>query len=67
MTIKSEEKTSGAEYGDLDCQGLNFVPPDCTSWFLDKEEYGPVNVFNALEGLFSMLTFQDPPLQEALD
>ena len=49
------------------CRGLTFVPPDCASWLLWREADGPLNVFEALPGLFPLLTGQEPPFEEAID
>ena len=31
------------------------------------EEDGPINIFAALKGLFTMLTVREPPFEDALD
>ena len=60
-------KSAGTEYVDLACQGLMFIPPDCASWLLWREMDGPLNIFEALTGLFPLLTGQETPFEEALD
>ena len=49
-------KAEGKYYIDLDFQGLAFVPSDCAAWLLGREADGPSNVFEALAGLFPILT-----------
>ena len=58
---------AGTEYVDLACRGLTFVPLDCASWLLWREADGPINVFEASTGLFTLLTGQEPPFEEALN
>ena len=53
---KRAVKLAGTEYVDLDFQGLKFDPPDCASWILRREADGPLNVFEALTGMFPLLT-----------
>ena len=60
-------KTAGTEYADLACRGLTFAPPDCATWLLWKEADGPINIFKASEGLFPLITGQEPPFKEALE
>ena len=49
-------KTTGTEYSEFDFRGLTSVPPDFASWMLQREADGPLNIFEALKGLFSLLT-----------
>ena len=58
MPCKRMGKTDEAEYLDLACRGLTFVPLDCTYWLLEMEEDGHLNVHTELRGLFPMLTGQ---------
>ena len=46
---------------------VDIFPPDCASWILRREVVGPINVFEALTGLFPLLTGREPPFEEALD
>ena len=64
---KRAAKSAGTEYVDLACGGLTFVPPDCASWLIWREADRTLNVFKALTGLFSLLTGQEPPFEEAID
>ena len=56
MPCERAGKTDGVEYIDLAYRGLNFAPPDCASWLLDREEDRPINIFATSKGLFPMLT-----------
>ena len=60
-------KTAGTEYADLACRGLTFAPPDCATWLLWKEADGPINIFKASEGLFPLITGQEPTSKEDLN
>ena len=42
-------------------------PLDCASWLLKMLEYGPLNILSTSKGLFTILTVQEPPFEEALD
>ena len=64
---KRDMKSVGTDYVDLAFRGLMFVPLDCTYWLLRKEADGPLNVFEALTGLFPLLTVREPPFEEALE
>ena len=66
-SCEREVKTAGEEYIDLAFQGLTFVPTDCEAWIIQREANGPLNMFEALKGLFPLLTGRDPPFGEALD
>ena len=59
---------AGSEYLYLACQGLAFTPPpECASWFLEMEEYEPLNIYKLSSSLSPMLTSLDPPFKDALD
>ena len=49
-------KSTGTEYVELDFRGLNFVPPDCAYWILQREVDRPLNVFEMSPGLFPLIT-----------
>ena len=67
MQCKRVGKTAGLEYLDLACQMLTFIHLDYTSWLLDTDEDGPLNVLSIFKGLFPMLTGLEPPFKEGLD
>ena len=50
------KKAAGTDQINLACRGLAFVLLDCADWIIGREADGPVNVFEALAGLFPMLT-----------
>ena len=60
-------KTAGTENMELAFRGLTFVPPDCAYWLIRRGVDGPLNIFEASKGLFPLLTFREPPFEEALD
>ena len=66
-SCKRATESAGTDYVDLDCQGLTFVPSDCASRIIWREADRPLNVFEALTGLFPLLTGREPPFEEALD
>ena len=60
-------KAAGSDYIDLAFRELAFFSSDCAAWILGREADGPVNVFEALTGLFPMITGREPPFEAALD
>ena len=46
---------------------MTFNPLDCASWLFNILEDGPLNILSTYKGLFTILTVQEPPFEEALD
>ena len=49
------------------CWGLTFVPLDCASWLIEREEDIPITISVVLKGLFTMLTSRETPFEDTLD
>ena len=60
-------KSAGTEYVDLAFRGLTFIPLDYAPWLLRRDAYRPLNIIEALTGLFPLLTGREPPFEEAID
>ena len=60
-------KAAGIDHINFACRGLAFIPTDCAAWVLGRCMDGPVNVFEALTGLFPLLTGREPPFEADLD
>ena len=58
---KPYEQAVGTDQITLACKGMALFPSDCEAWLLWREADAPVNVFEALEGLFLMPTNREPP------
>ena len=56
IPYKRVGKTAGSKYFNLAFRGLTFAPPDCTSWLLEMEEDGSLNIFSSYKSLLPMLT-----------
>ena len=52
---KRAAKAVGDDHLNLAFRGLTFMPIDCAVWLLGRSMDGPVNVFEASEGLFPLL------------
>ena len=53
---KWDAKAAGTDHINFAFRGLAFLPSECKAWLLRRGAGGPVNVFEALVGLFPMLT-----------
>ena len=51
-SCKSASETAGADYLNLGCRRLTFVPPDCVAWLLEMEEDRLLNFLSASKGFF---------------
>ena len=60
-------KTAGKDYFYLAFQGLTSVPLNCAACMLQREVDGPLNIFDASKGLFSLLTIREPSFEDSLD
>ena len=52
---------------NLACRGLAFLPVEGAAWLLGRDADRPVNVFEALAGMFPLLNVREPPFEAALD
>ena len=50
------KRVVGPYHIHLACRGMALFPSECAAWLLRRKADGPVNIFEALTGLFPMLT-----------